>query len=133
MAFEQTREKTAKFIGAASAEEIIFTSGTTQALNLVAHSYGLKNIKAGDEILVSEMEHHANIVPWQMLCEKTAAKLVVAPVLETGDLDLESFKKLLNNKTKIVAITHCSNTLGTYNDIQNIAARPPAHLPNEGL
>lgn len=120
VAFEQTREKTAKFIGAASAEEIIFTSGTTQALNLVAHSYGLKNIKAGDEILVSEMEHHANIVPWQMLCEKTAAKLVVAPVLETGDLDLESFKKLLNNKTKIVAITHCSNTLGTYNDIQNI-------------
>lgn len=120
VAFEQTREKVAQFIGAANSEEIIFTSGTTQSINLVAHSYGLQNIKSEDEILVSEMEHHANIVPWQMLCEKTGAKLVVTPVLDSGELDLNAFKSLLNNKTRIVAITHCSNTLGTYNDIQYI-------------
>lgn len=114
--FEAARQKIAKFIGAGSSEEIVFVRGTTEGVNLVAQTYGLSHLKAGDEILITEMEHHANIVPWQMVAERCGAKVVAAGILENGELDLEDYKKKLNSRTKIVAFTACSNTLGTVND-----------------
>jgi len=118
--YEGSREKVQKFIGAASSKEIVFLRGTTEAINLVANSYGLANIGAGDEILLTTMEHHANIVPWQMLAQKTGATIRVAPINDKGELILEHFASLLSSRTKIVAVTHVANALGTVNPISQI-------------
>ena len=119
-AYEKVRVGAQKFINAADAKEIIFLRGTTEAINLVAQTYGRKNVNAGDEVLITAMEHHSNIVPWQMLCEEKRAKLRVAPINEHGELLLGEFEKLLNRKTKIVAVGHLSNALGTINPIKHI-------------
>ncbi|MEP1150476.1 MAG: cysteine desulfurase [Balneola sp.] len=119
-AFEETRSKVRDFINAGSLEEIIYTTGTTDSINLVAQSYGRKNFKAGDEILVSEMEHHANIVPWQMVAEETGAKLKVIPMNDKGELIMEKFYELFSDKTKMVAVVHVSNALGTINPVEEI-------------
>jgi cysteine desulfurase/selenocysteine lyase len=119
-AFEETRKKVRDFINADSENEIVYTTGTTDSINLVASSYGGSVLKEGDEIILSEMEHHANIVPWQMIAERTGAKIKVIPVTDSGDLDLEAYKSLLNEKTKIVAIVHVSNALGTVNPVKEI-------------
>ncbi|MBX2963295.1 MAG: cysteine desulfurase [Cyclobacteriaceae bacterium] len=119
-AFEDTRYSAKTFINAASEQEIIFVRGVTEAINLVASTYGRAFIKAGDEIIISGLEHHSNIVPWQMLCEEKQAVLKVIPVLENGELDLDAYKKLLTNRTKIVSINHASNSLGTINPIKEI-------------
>ena len=121
--FEEVREKAKILINAKSDHEIIFTSGTTASLNTLASSIGKKWISAGDEIIISEMEHHSNIVPWQIVCEENNAKLKVIPVLESGDLDLEAFDHLLNEKTKIVSVTHVSNTMGTVVPIDYIIGK----------
>jgi cysteine desulfurase/selenocysteine lyase len=115
-AIEESREKIKNFINASSIEEIIFTSGTTDSINLVAHSYP-QLLKQGDEIIISAMEHHSNIVPWQMACEKYGLKLKVIPMFENGELDLDAFEKLLSSKTKLVSLVYVSNSLGTINDI----------------
>lgn len=122
LAFEATRVAVQEFVGAATAEEIIFTRGTTEAINLVAYTWGRQNIVAGDEIMVSEMEHHSNIVPWQIICEEKNAVLKVIPVNDNGELDMDAFKGLLNDKTKMVAIVHVSNSLGTVNPVAEIIA-----------
>lgn len=119
-AHEDARTSVAAFLNAKKREEIIFTRGTTEAINLVANSFGEAFCKAGDEIIVSVMEHHSNIVPWQMLCERKGMKLRVIPMNEQGELDIESYKKLLNARTKIVSITHVSNVLGTINPVAEI-------------
>ena len=121
-AYESTRIAVKDFIGAASAEEIIFTRGTTESINLVAYTWGRKNLKAGDEVIISEMEHHSNIVPWQIVCEENGAVLKVIPVSDEGELVMEAFEKLLSSKTKLVAITHVSNALGTINPVEEIIA-----------
>ena len=126
--FEAAREKVRQFINAASSKEIIFVRGATEAINLVAQTFGKANIKAGDEIVISAMEHHSNIVPWQMLCEQTGAVLKVAPINQAGELIYTEFEALLNDKTKLVAITHMSNALGTINPVQAIIAA--AHAKN---
>jgi len=120
--FEKTREKVRQFLGAAHIEEIIFTKGTTEAINLVAYSFGRKFIEEGDEIIISAMEHHSNIVPWQILCEEKGAILKVIPVTTEGELDYEAYENLLSDKTKLVAVVHVSNALGTVNDVQKIIA-----------
>ena len=123
-AFEAARERTAKFINARSAEEIIFTRGTTEGINLVAHAWGGKFLKAGDIILLTEMEHHSNIVPWQILAERTGARLAYVPV--TGDeglLDLAKLDALLTREVKLFAFTHISNTLGTVNPVADLCAK----------
>ena len=120
--FEAGREKVRKFLGAADAKEIIFARGTTEAINLVAQSYGRKNIGAGDEIIVSELEHHANIVPWQLLAGQVGATLRVIPINDRGELILEEFVKLLGDKTKFVSVAHVSNSLGTINPVEQIIA-----------
>ena len=119
-AFEQTRDRVQHFLGAANRSEIIFTSGTTDSINLVAHSYGGSTLRTGDEILLTQMEHHANIVPWQMIAERTGAKILVADVDEHGNLDLDDLRTKLSNRTKIVALVHVSNALGTVNPVQTI-------------
>lgn len=119
-AFEDTRHAAKTFISAGSEQEIIFVRGVTEAINLVASTYGRAFIKAGDEIIISGLEHHSNIVPWQMLCEEKQAILKVIPVLENGELDLNAFNKLLSTKTKIVSVNHASNSLGTINPIKEI-------------
>jgi len=119
-AHEEARTTVAEFIHAAKREEIIFTRGTTEAINLVATSFGEAFFNAGDEILISTMEHHSNIVPWQMLCERKGMKLVVIPINERGELDMEAYKLLLNEKTRIVSIAHVSNVLGTINPVKDI-------------
>jgi cysteine desulfurase/selenocysteine lyase len=119
-AYEATRFAVQEFIGAAAAEEVIFTSGTTEGINLVAYTWGRQNIGAGDEIIVSGMEHHSNIVPWQMLCEEKKALLKVIPVNDNGELEMETYQKLLNSKTKLVAIVHVSNSLGTVNPVKEM-------------
>lgn len=121
-AFENARERVAKFINAKSSAECIFTRGATEAINLVAHSWGGSNLQPGDEILISQMEHHANIVPWQLVAERTGARLVAAPIFDDGSLDLDALKKLITPKTKIVAITQTSNALGTINPVKEIGA-----------
>ncbi|RBP41425.1 SufS family cysteine desulfurase [Roseimicrobium gellanilyticum] len=120
--FENARESVRKFLGASSAKEIVFVRGTTEAINLVAQSYGRKNIGAGDEILITHMEHHANIVPWQLLAEQTGATIRVAPINDRGELILDQFATLLNGRTKLVAITHVSNALGTVNPVEQVIA-----------
>ena len=112
-AYEDARAKVAAFLNAGSAEEIVFVRGATEGINLVANAYGLQNLKEGDEVIVSMMEHHANIVPWQMVCERQKAKLKVIPVDETGQIILPAFERLLSPKTKLVALTQISNALGT--------------------
>jgi len=119
-AFEEARGKVKNLIGAADSDEIVYTSGTTDSINLVANSYGLINFKKGDEIILSEMEHHANIVPWQMIAQKTGAVIKVIPVSDRGELDMEAYKALLSKKTKMVAVVHVSNALGTVNPVKKI-------------
>jgi len=120
-AFEATRETTKTFLNAASTEEIIFlTRGVTEGINLVAYSYGRAFIGKGDEILVSAIEHHSNIVPWQMLCEDKGAILRVIPVNESGELEMEEYERLLSKRTKIVVVNHVSNSLGTINPVKSI-------------
>jgi len=126
--FEETRECVRKYINAPSNQEIIFTRGTTEAINLVASSFGKTFLKEGDEVLISEMEHHSNIVPWQLICQEKKAFLKVLPFDEKGSLCLDLLDNLLTAKTKIVAITHTSNTLGTINDIATVIRK--AHLKN---
>ncbi len=120
--FEDARESVRKFLGAADAKEIVFVRGTTEAINLVAQSYGRQNIGSGDEILLTTMEHHANIVPWQLLAQQVGATLRVAPINDRGELILEQFASLLSGRTKIVAITHVSNALGTVNPVEQVIA-----------
>jgi SufS family cysteine desulfurase len=120
--FEAGREKVRKFLGAADAKEIIFVRGTTEAINLVAQSYGRRNIGFGDEIIVSELEHHANIVPWQLLAEQVGATLRVIPINDRGELILDEYVKLLGPKTKFVSVAHVSNSLGTVNPVEQIIA-----------
>jgi cysteine desulfurase/selenocysteine lyase len=117
-AFEETRKTVQHFLNAAEVEEIIFTKGTTDAINLVAQAYGLKYLKAGDQILISGLEHHSNIVPWQMLCENTGAELKVIPISPRGEWNLDDIDFLLTPKTKIVAVNHVSNALGTINPVE---------------
>jgi len=119
-AYENAKEKIREFINAKEAREIIFTRGTTEAINLVAFSYGMEHVNEGDEVLISEMEHHANIVPWQVLCEKKKAKLRVIPVNEHGEIIIEEYKKLLSPRTKIAAFCHVSNSLGTVNPVKEM-------------
>lgn len=118
--FQEARKKAAKFVNAAKPEEIIFTRGTTESINLVAYSFGKAFVKPGDEILISAMEHHSNIVPWQILCEDRGATLKVIPMNDAGELLIEEYQKLLTSKTKLVSVTHISNTLGTVNPIQEM-------------
>lgn len=119
-AFEDTRESLRAFINAGEKEELIFTKGTTEGINLIASSWGRTNIKAGDEIIISTLEHHSNIVPWQMLCEEKGALLKVIPVDENGDIIMEEFDKLLNERTRLISIVHVSNALGTINPVETV-------------
>lgn len=119
-AYEQTRHAMQQFIRAKHVEEIIFTRGVTESINLVAASYGRAFLKAGDEVIISGLEHHSNIVPWQMICEEKQALLKVIPITEIGEMDLDAYHKLLSAKTKIVAVNHASNSLGTINPIKDI-------------
>src|ERR1035441_6356989 len=112
-AYESAREKTRRFLNAGSTREIVFVRGATEGINLVAHSWGRRNIQKDDEIVVSWLEHHANIVPWQMLCAETGARLRVAPVDDSGQILLDEYEKLLGPQTRLVSITHVSNALGT--------------------
>ena len=118
--FEETRESVRAFIGAKESAEIIFTRGTTESINLVAKTFGSKFIQKGDEILISTLEHHSNIVPWQMLCEHSGAILKIIPITDAGELIWEAFEKLLSPKTKLVSIIHASNALGTINPAKKI-------------
>jgi cysteine desulfurase/selenocysteine lyase len=118
--FEETRDTIKEFINAREAAEIIFTKGTTESINLVAATFGRKFIGKGDEIIISTMEHHANIVPWQMLCEEVGALLKIIPISESGEILYEEFENLLSPKTKLVSIVHASNTLGTINPVKRI-------------
>jgi len=127
-AFEASRETVRQCINAAEAAEIIFTQGTTESINLVAFSFGEAFVSAGDEVIVTEMEHHANIVPWQMMCERHGAVLKVLPFKDNVELQIELLDSLITNKTKILACAHVSNTLGTVNPIKDIILR--AHLKN---
>ena len=119
-AFEATRDTVRAFINATSREEIIFTKGTTEGINLIAATWGRKEITAGDEIIISAMEHHSNIVPWQVLCEEKGAVLKVIPVNEAGELNMDAFHQLLSDKTKLVSVVHVSNALGTINPVKEI-------------
>jgi len=118
--FDSARKRVQRFLGAELSCEIIFTRGATEAINLVAQTYGRKNVKRGDEILISTMEHHSNIVPWQMLCEEKGATLRVIPITDDGELVLEEVERLLNEKTRIVAVTQVSNVLGTINPVKHV-------------
>jgi cysteine desulfurase/selenocysteine lyase len=119
-AYEDARVKVQRFLNAAEAREIIFVRGTTEAINLVAGTYGRKNLQSGDEVLITAMEHHSNIVPWQILCREKGAALRVAPIQDNGELILEEFEKLLNPRTRLVAVAHVSNVLGTVNPVREI-------------
>jgi cysteine desulfurase/selenocysteine lyase len=125
-AYEEARVKVQRYLNARSPEEIVFVRGTTEAINLVAQSYGRSRLQPGDEILISTMEHHSNIVPWQMLCEQTGAKLKVAPIDDAGQLVLEEYEKLLGPQTKLVGIVHLSNALGTINPVREVIERAHA-------
>ena len=125
--FEIARKTVQKFINAAHDYEVIFTRGATESINLVAASFGRTYIQAGDGIIISEMEHHSNIVPWQFLCEDRGAKLKVLPFNENGELCLDCLENLISPKTKIIAITHVSNTLGTINPVKEIIRIAHSH------
>ncbi len=120
--FEATREKARRFINAADTREIVFVKGTTEAINLVAHSFASQTVGVGDEIVISTMEHHANIVPWQLFCERQGARLRVIPINDVGELVLEEYEKLLSPRTRLVAVAHVSNALGTVNPLPTIIA-----------
>jgi cysteine desulfurase / selenocysteine lyase len=124
--YEAARAKVRVFLNAASEREIIFTRGATEGINLVASSWGRANLRTGDEILITGMEHHSNIVPWQMLCEQTGAVLKVAPITDSGELDWDGFERLLSERTRLVAFVHCSNALGTINPARKIIERAHA-------
>ncbi len=114
-----------RFINAASVQEIVFLRGTTEAINLVAQTYGRTHVGAGDEVLISAMEHHSNIVPWQMLCEEKGARLRIVPINQAGEFVFEQYEKLLGPRTRLVAVTSVSNSLGTINPVrENRSARP---------
>ncbi len=121
-AYESARRKVAKFVGASRPEEIIFVRGATEAINLVAQTFGRTHLGAGDEVLISHMEHHANIVPWQILCEQTGAQLRVAPINDRGEIIIDEYERLLGPRTKLVSIAHVSNALGTINPVQGMIA-----------
>jgi cysteine desulfurase/selenocysteine lyase len=118
--YEEAREKVRRFLNAREAREIIFVRGATEAVNLVAHSWGRGNLQPGDEVLITGMEHHANIVPWQVLCQEKGVKLRVAPISDAGELLLEEFEKRLGPRTRLVAVAHVSNALGTVNPVRRI-------------
>jgi cysteine desulfurase/selenocysteine lyase len=120
-AYEAVRDKLARFVNAPSRNEIVFTSGATQAINTVAYSYALPRLQPGDEILVTTMEHHANIVPWQLVCERTGAKLVAAPITQRGELIVERFIEMLTPRVKLAGVVHVSNVLGTVNPVRELA------------
>jgi cysteine desulfurase/selenocysteine lyase len=126
-AYENVRTQIKNFINAKAAHEIIFVRGTTEAINLVAQSYGRSHFKAGDEIIVSTMEHHSNIVPWQMLSEQCGTTLKVIPISDAGEIDLEAYQKLFSAKTKMVAVIHASNVLGTINPVKKMIEIAHAH------
>ncbi len=119
-AYEAARVKVQRLINAAGADEIVFVRGTTEAINLVAQSYGRSRLQTGGEIILSRMEHHSNIVPWQLLCQQTGASLRVIPIDDQGELQMDSFDALLNERTRLVAVTHVSNALGTINPVKTI-------------
>ncbi len=119
-AYEDARVKVQRFLNAAESREIVFTRGTTEAINLVVQSYGRKHVGPGDEVLISAMEHHSNIVPWQILCEEKSARLRVAPINDRGELIFEEFEKLLGPRTKFVSVVHVSNVLGTINPVRQV-------------
>ncbi|MGI9258560.1 MAG: cysteine desulfurase [Gammaproteobacteria bacterium] len=119
-AYEGAREKLRRFINADSTDEVIFTSGTTESINLVAASLGRQILSPGDEVLVTRMEHHSNIVPWQLICEATGARVIPSPITEDGELDMDGFRRCLNDRTKLVAVTHVSNALGTVNPVKEL-------------
>lgn len=121
-AYEGSRDKVAAFINAASRQEIVFTRNATEAINLVAYSWGTSNLNAGDEIILSVMEHHSNLIPWQLLAQKTGAVLKFVELTETEEFNLEQFKNLVSEKTKLVSVVHISNTLGCINPVQEITA-----------
>lgn len=127
-AYDDAKNKVKDFINAAESREIVFTRGTTEAINLVAYSYGRTNIGEGDEIVISAMEHHANIVPWQVLRDEKKAKLKVIPITDEGEIIIDEYKKLLNDKVKLVALCHMSNTLGTINPVKEMISL--AHVQN---
>jgi cysteine desulfurase / selenocysteine lyase len=118
--YEQSRVKAQQFLGAAASREILFVRGTTEAINLVASSFGRRFVNAGDEILITGMEHHSNIVPWQLLCQDKGARLQVGPINDAGELLLDEFEKLINDRTRLVAVSHVSNALGSVNPIREI-------------
>ena len=120
-AMERARETVRRFLGAASTREIVFTRGTTEGINLVAQAWGRANVRAGDEILITTMEHHSNIVPWQMLAAATGATVRAVPITDAGELDLAAYESLLSKRTRLVAVTHVSNALGTVNPVERIA------------
>jgi cysteine desulfurase/selenocysteine lyase len=121
-AYESARGKVARFVGAPSAKEIVLLRGTTEAINLVAQTYGRAQVKEGDEVVITALEHHANIVPWQMLCEEKGARLVVAPINDRGEVEPARFASLLSERAKIVALSHVSNALGTVNDVEGMTS-----------
>src|SRR5262249_46138443 len=124
--YEEAREKVRAFIAAREREEIIFTRGTTESINLVARSWGDANLKPGDEILLTEMEHHSNIVPWQQAAERTGAVVRFSPITDDGRLDVPAFSALLNERTRLVAVASVSNVLGTINPVAEIVRRAHA-------
>jgi len=129
LAYEAVRARVARFVNASSSDEIVFTSGTTEAVNLVAQSWGRSVVRAGDELLVTAMEHHSNLVPWQLLAAQTGAIVRAVPITEAGELDLDAFDRLLTDRTRLLAITHVSNALGTVNPVRALVA----HARQRGL
>jgi cysteine desulfurase/selenocysteine lyase len=125
-AFEATRSRLQRLINAGDRAEVVLTKGCTESINLVAQSWARTNLRAGDEVLITWMEHHSNIVPWQIVCEQTGAVLKVVPITDRGELDLEAFDRLLNDRTKLVALIHVSNSLGTINPVDRLVARARA-------
>jgi cysteine desulfurase/selenocysteine lyase len=122
VAYDEVRDKVAGFINARSSREVVFTKGTTEGINLVAQSYARTHLKPGDDILISVMEHHSNIVPWQLICEQTGANLRATPITDDGELDLVAFEQMLSERTKLVALVHLSNALGTINPVRQLVA-----------
>jgi len=119
-AYEEARDTVRRFLNAAESREIVFVRGSTEAINLVAQTYGRAHVGAGDEIVISTLEHHSNIVPWQLLCEETGARLRVIPISDSGELDLDAYEKLLSDRTRVVSVVHVSNALGTINPVDEI-------------